>query len=83
MPTRPCATPQIAHASLDEKEKTEARLKRQQFDYKVEGNHYESILENLQAELLVLDEKVNNGHHVSSPPQLPLPFARFGALSSF
>lgn len=25
---------QVAHASLDEKEKTEARLKRQQFDYK-------------------------------------------------
>jgi len=54
---------QVAHASLDEKEKTEARLKRQQFDYKVEGHHFETVLDNLQTELHKLEEKIHNTHH--------------------
>ena len=51
-----------AHASLDEKEKVEARLKRQQFDYRNELSHTENIFDMLQSELQVLEEKISAGH---------------------
>jgi DNA repair exonuclease SbcCD ATPase subunit len=51
-----------AHASLDEKEKVEARLKRQQFDYRNELAHTEHIFESLSAELQALEEKIAAGN---------------------
>ena len=51
-----------AHASLDEKEKVEARLKRQQFDYRNELAHAEHLFEMLASELQVLEEKITQGH---------------------
>jgi len=53
---------QAAHASLDEKEKVEARLKRQQFDYRNELSHTEHIFEMLQGELQSLEERIANAH---------------------
>jgi len=53
---------QAAHASLDEKEKLEARLKRQQFDYEVEGKQYDKLLNALQDELFHLDGKIADSH---------------------
>ncbi len=53
---------QAAHASLDEKEKVEARLKRQQFDYQQEGRHYEHMHDSLQQELQHLEESISNNH---------------------
>ena len=51
-----------AHASLDEKEKVEARLKRQQFDFRNEGAHVEHMLDTLNEELQKLEEKIQLGH---------------------
>ena len=53
---------QAAHASLDEKEKVEARFKRQQFDYRNELSHTEHLKEMLEGELQALEEKIANGH---------------------
>lgn len=51
-----------AHASLDEKEKVEARLKRQQFDFRNEVAHFEHMFEGLQEELTRLDDRIQAGH---------------------
>ena len=50
-----------AHASLDEKEKVESRLKRQQYDYRNELAHNEHVFENLSEQLQVLDERISYG----------------------
>ena len=51
-----------AHASLDEKEKVEARLKRQQFDYRNELSHTEHVFDLLHSELQTLEERIVSGH---------------------
>ena len=50
-----------AHASLDEKEKMESRLKRLQYDYRNELAHNEAIFENLAEQLQHLEEKISWG----------------------
>jgi len=50
-----------AHASLDEKEKVEARLKRQQFDYRNELAHSENVFETLVSDIALLDERIHAG----------------------
>lgn len=73
---------QAAHASLDEKEKVEARLKRQQFDYQQEGRHYEHMFDSLQAELHSLEEKIAHGYARTQPPFAPAHLACLPALPS-
>ena len=51
-----------AHVSLDEKEKVESRLKRQQYDYRNEIAHTEHVFDMLQNELAVLEERISHGH---------------------
>jgi len=53
---------QSAHASLDEKEKLEGRLKRMQHEYRNELAHTEHVFEMLQAELQQLEEQIAIGH---------------------
>ena len=53
---------QNAHASLDEKEKLEGRLKRQQHDYRNEIAHAEHVFEMTAGELQALDERIAQGH---------------------
>jgi len=52
-----------AHASLDEKEKVESRLKRQQYDYRNELAHNEHVFESLHETLQHLEEKIAYGQH--------------------
>jgi len=53
---------QAAHASLDDKEKLEARLKRQQFEYKQEGHYHKQTDSALQAELDKLDMSIGDAN---------------------
>ena len=53
---------QGAHASLDEKEKMESRLKRLRYDYNNELSHTEHVFGQLQEELQALEERIAMGH---------------------
>lgn len=53
---------QVAHSSLDEKEKVEARLKRQQFDAKIEAQHLRSMLQDLEERMDQLDEAAEDAY---------------------
>lgn len=53
---------QSAHASLDEKEKLESKVKRQQFDYKVEKQHFECVFQTLEQEVNELDSSISSAH---------------------
>ena len=60
----PCPSPppppplQAAHASLDEKEKLEAKLKRSQHEYRSEGGAHEHAIASLADELKALETHI-------------------------